>query len=173
MEPAHGAARPARIRLLAASAAVALDLGPGAAPLLSALVATVGAPAILDCPCFDLRDRLGLSSEIHDLQLGVLDLGRVQAVEGIEKPAKVVVQHGYPPRQKPSNIGPSAKSRSSPTRLADTPKFFTSRSGCRSDFRAVHLLVPSSRPKRSFLGKVLIEWRTAASSNQTAFLSGY
>ena len=76
---------------------------------------------ILVCPCFNLRDRLRLLSESHDLRLGVLDLRRVQAVEGIEKPAKVVVQHGYPPRQKPSDIGPSARSRSAPTRFADTP----------------------------------------------------
>lgn len=99
MEPADGAARSAGIGLLASSAAVALDLGPGAAPLLSALVAAEGALVILDCPSFDLRDRLGLPSEIPDLRLGVLDLGRVQAVEGIEKPAKVVVQQGYPPRK--------------------------------------------------------------------------
>ena len=99
MESADGAARPARIGLPAARAAVALDLGPGAAPLLSALVAAEGALVILDCPCFDLRDRLGLPSEIPDLRLGVLDLGWVQLVEGIEKPAKVVVQHRYAPRK--------------------------------------------------------------------------
>ena len=38
-----------------------------------------------------LRDRFCLSSEILGFRLGVLDLGRVQVFEGIEKTAKVVV----------------------------------------------------------------------------------
>jgi len=43
------------------------------------------------CPCFDLGDRFRLSPEITNLRLGILDLGRVQVVESIEKTAKVVM----------------------------------------------------------------------------------
>lgn len=91
MDAADGAARSSRISLLATGAAVALDFGPRAAPLLAALVAAEGALVILVCPCFDLRDRFRLSSEILDFRLCVLNLGRVQVFEGIEKTAKVVV----------------------------------------------------------------------------------
>lgn len=91
MEPADGTTRSARIGLLAASAAVALNFGPGAAPLVPALVATEGALVILVCPCFDLRDRLRLSPEIPDLRLSALDLGRVQLVEVIEEAAEIMM----------------------------------------------------------------------------------
>jgi hypothetical protein len=45
----------------------------------------------LVCPRFDFGYRFRPSPEISDLRLGVLDLGWVQVVEGIEKAAKVVV----------------------------------------------------------------------------------
>ncbi|WP_323767721.1 MULTISPECIES: hypothetical protein [Roseobacteraceae] len=85
---------------MAADAAVALDFGPCAAPLLAAVVAAEGALVISVCPCFVLRDRLRLLSEIPDLGLGVLDLGRIQVVESIENTPKNVLPHGYPPRRK-------------------------------------------------------------------------
>lgn len=53
IDAADGAARSARICLLAAGAAIALDLGSGAAPLLTVLVAAEGALLILVCSCFD------------------------------------------------------------------------------------------------------------------------
>jgi hypothetical protein len=45
----------------------------------------------LDCPRFELGDRLRLSPEIPDLRLGVLDLGRVQLVEIIEETAEIMM----------------------------------------------------------------------------------
>ena len=91
MDAADGAPGPARVGLLAARASVALDLDSCAAPFLPSLVAAERTLVFSVCPCFDLRYRFRLSPEISDLRLGVLDLGRVQVVEGIEKTAKVVV----------------------------------------------------------------------------------
>ena len=65
MDATDGAARSAGIGLLAASAAVTLDVGPRAAPLLAALTTAERAVVILVCPRFDLRDRFRLSSEME------------------------------------------------------------------------------------------------------------
>jgi hypothetical protein len=43
------------------------------------------------CLRLNFRDRLRISPEIPYLNLGVLDLGRVQGIEGIEKTAIVVM----------------------------------------------------------------------------------
>lgn len=77
--------------LRATAASVTLDLGSGAALLLAQMVAAIRILVFLGCPCLDLREHLELLPEIPDLGLGVLDLGRVQVVEGIEKTAKVVM----------------------------------------------------------------------------------
>ena len=76
---------------MAATASVALDLGSRSAPLLTLRVAAEWVLVFPVCPRFDFRDCLRLPPEIQDLRLGVLDLGRVQLAEGIEKTAKVVV----------------------------------------------------------------------------------
>lgn len=91
MDAPNGAPGSSSISLLAATASVALDLSSDAAPLLVPRVATEWALVFPVCPCFDLKDCLRLPPEIQDLRLGVLNLGRVQLAEGIEKTAKVVV----------------------------------------------------------------------------------
>ena len=91
MDEADGASGPARVSLLAARASVALDVGACAAPFLALIVVAERAPVFSVCPRFYLRNRLRLSSKIPNLSLGVLDLGRIQFVESIDRTAKVVV----------------------------------------------------------------------------------
>gem|GEM_PF-4839899 len=91
MDAADGIPSPARIGLLTAGATVTLDLSPRAAPLLAPLAAAERALVFLVCPCCDLGDNFRLLPEIKDPRLSILDLGRVQVVEGIEKTAKVVM----------------------------------------------------------------------------------
>jgi hypothetical protein len=91
MDAADGAPSPARICLLTAGATVTLDLGPRAAPFLAPHVAAERALVFLVCPRFDLGDSFRFLPEIEDPRLSILDLGRVQVVEGIEKTAKVVM----------------------------------------------------------------------------------